>query len=70
MQGKQSLLRYLLGLRKIVEMFLSLSNAQARIQWGGRPYRRREMMIPCDSIPLLPGWKPQVTLEDGLRRIL
>lgn len=59
-----------LSLRKIVEMFLSLSNAQVRIQWGGRPYRRREAMIPCESIPLLPGWKPRVMLEDGLRRIL
>ena len=37
-------------------------------QWGARPYRPREVMVPCDpGGHRLPGWAPAVSLERGLR---
>jgi hypothetical protein len=36
------------------------------INFGGRPYREREVMIPWQNGKVVPGWKPYVSLEAGL----
>lgn len=42
-----------------------------QVQWGGRPYRTREVMIPVASEGrTLPGWTPAVSLEAGLAQLL
>lgn len=55
-------------LRTIVEAYLGFLSAKLRIRWGGIPYRKREVMQPTHHLPILPGWKAEVTLEDGLKR--
>lgn len=37
-------------------------------EFGGRPYRAREVMDPVAGEPRLPGWKPRRALIDYLRR--
>lgn len=58
-----------LPLRSIAETFSRVSGRTLNIEWGGRPYREREVMIPWKG-PVLPGWRPAVKLEEGIRLFL
>ena len=49
--------------------FMTLRQARIHIDWGGKPYRKREVMVPDHHIPVLPGWKAEVALADGLARM-
>jgi CDP-3, 6-dideoxy-D-glycero-L-glycero-4-hexulose-4-reductase len=55
------------SLRTIIELFESILETTFPIDWGGRPYKAREVMQPSTNYLPLPGWKPQYTLEEGLR---
>ena len=59
-----------LTLREIVAEFERQLGRKLPIEWGGRPYREREVMKPWEGRSLLPGWKPRVSLEDGIARCL
>lgn len=39
------------------------------IVWGGRSYRAREVMQPSRARTPLPGWRPCVSLEEGLKSL-
>lgn len=56
-------------LREIVETYCRVRNTSLFIEWGGRPYRRREVMRPWVKGVQLPGWRPTVSLEEGLARL-
>jgi nucleoside-diphosphate-sugar epimerase len=36
------------------------------VRWSGRPYRRREVMKPWSPQSVLPGWRPRISLAEGL----
>ena len=55
--------------REFVALCEKLTDAPIPVQWGGRPYRPREVMKPWRG-PVLPGWRCAIGLEDGLRRVL
>jgi nucleoside-diphosphate-sugar epimerase len=55
------------ALRKVVAMFEEAMGCRLNIQWGGRPYRPREMMRPWSTGRLLPGWTARIDLPTGLR---
>ena len=59
-----------LRLRDLAGMFEKISGKPLNIVWGGREYREREVMVPWNNGPSLPGWSPEITLEDGIRSIL
>lgn len=40
------------------------------IEWGGRPYRPREVMLPWTGFEHLPGWAPRIGLDAGLRELV
>jgi len=56
-------------LKDLVESFIAISGVSLAINWGGRPYRFREVMIPLTKSDPVPGWSPQIALEDGLRQM-
>ena len=58
------------SLRDVVQLFESLTGKKLQIQWGGRPYREREVLIPANQGKILPGWKPEINLEEGIKRML
>lgn len=68
--------RYVLGdvssqrLKDIVGMMESLAGRKFNIRWGAKPYRTREIMTPWEKGLNLPGWHPQVTLQQGLSDLL
>jgi nucleoside-diphosphate-sugar epimerase len=55
----------LLSLRSVVELYQDTIHRAVPIEWGGRPYREREVMVPRVIAPI-PGWRPRVPLADGL----
>lgn len=59
-----------LPLRELARVYEQASGQALNIDWGGRPYRPREVMEPWHSYRLLPGWHPRVGLADGIRATL
>ncbi|WBS02780.1 NAD(P)-dependent oxidoreductase [Pseudoduganella sp. SL102] len=59
-----------LTLRALAERFSKISNLPLAIDWGGRPYRPREVMTPWQDYRLLPGWKPKVDIDQGIAAFL
>ena len=57
-------------LRQVVKIFEDVAGKKLSIEWGGRPYRAREVMVPWSSYKLLPGWQPKVSLQEGIKRFL
>lgn len=55
-----------LTLRELVASIEKLLGRSVPVRWGGRPYRSREVMSPCDPGPPLPGWRPAMSLIRGL----
>ena len=56
-------------LRDLVILYSRMTGRKPRIEWGGRPYRHREVMVPWHTGETLPGWRPKVSLEEGFRRM-
>ena len=54
-------------LRDLVATFEKVSGLNVHITWGAKPYRRREVMRPWSTYQLVPGWKPKVLFEQGVR---
>ena len=57
-------------LREVVKIFENVAGKKLSIVWGGRPYRTREVMVPWSSYKLLPGWQPNISLQDGIKKFL
>ena len=58
------------SLKELASNFENLIQRNLNIIWGGRPYKEREVMIPWTKGEVVPGWKPQVTLNDGIKLML
>lgn len=56
-------------LRDFAAIFARCARSHLHINWGARPYREREVMIPWSTGTSLPGWRPQVGLEEGLTNL-
>ena len=56
-------------LKKLVNEFGKISNQKMNIAWGTLPYREREIMKCSRKLKILPGWKPKISLTDGLNHI-
>lgn len=55
-----------LPLKDIAALYAQVSGKPLNIEWGGRPYREREVMVPWRSYRSVPGWQPKVDLAQGL----
>lgn len=64
----QSANRY--TLKDIVDVYEKIAGVKCKINWGARPYRIREVMIPPTCVEKLPGWEAKITLEEGIKRML
>lgn len=59
----------LLSLKEVVEIYRRMTGHDVKVIWGGRPYRKREVMKPWRGKPL-PGWQAKVDLETALQRMM
>jgi len=58
-----------LRLRDLVDLIQRIIGRNVPVEWAGRGYRWREMMDTWDVAPVVPGWAPQVLLEDGIKGV-
>jgi nucleoside-diphosphate-sugar epimerase len=56
-------------LRSLVELCSIIFNKEINVRWGALPYRPREIMVPWSGGFRVPGWKPSVGLEAGLKMV-
>ena len=56
-------------LKELAQLFCKVSGRNLNIEWGGRSYRDREVMIPWKGTPV-PGWKAKIDAEKGIRLFL
>lgn len=57
-------------LRELAARIGAVMRQAPPIQWGGRPYRPREVMRPWAGFARLPGWAPRIGLDAGLREVV
>ncbi len=57
-------------LKELVDVYCSETGLTLDIEWGGKPYRSREVIEPWSKGNRLPGWEPKVELVEGIRRIM
>lgn len=59
-----------IGLKDLVLLYERLSGNKVPVNWGCRPYRKREVMAPWNNGKQLPGWVPKVDIREGLKRTI
>lgn len=55
-------------LRETIELLLYSNDLTLQANWGGRPAAEREVQKKLKVYEPLPDWRPEVGLEEGLRR--
>lgn len=56
-------------LRKLVEIYSEATKQTVRVNWGARPYRFREVMVPWNRGAIIEGWLPIIKLEEGIKTL-
>lgn len=59
-----------LTLRQLAVLFERISGKKLNINWGGFPYKDREVMTVWDKGVIVPGWEPRVSLNEGLKQFV
>ncbi|MBQ6904343.1 MAG: SelB C-terminal domain-containing protein, partial [Lachnospiraceae bacterium] len=59
-----------LSLRETVETMLRVNALTLDAGWGERPSQEREIRRAIRLYPTLPGWRPEIPLEQGLSQLL
>lgn len=59
----------LITLKKLANIFSEVTGCKININWGKTPYRDREVMVPWSSGKPVPGWKPNISLAQGIKEL-
>lgn len=54
--------------KELASRFAAATGTNPHVEWGRRPYRQNEIMVPFVATPL-PGWKPSWSLDAGLAEV-
>lgn len=57
-----------LPLKELVQLYAEVTKQTIAVNWGARPYRFREVMVPWNKGRGLPKWKQEISLIDGIRK--
>ena len=57
------------SLHEIVSIYEEEIGRKLPIEWGKRPYRKREVMETWSRGITIEGWQPQVSLREGIRKV-
>lgn len=55
-------------LKEVIACFEELTGKKININWGKRPYRKREVMTLWKNYKLVPNWSAEISLKEGLAR--
>ena len=58
-----------LSLRELTKIYCETVGRPAPVEWGGLPYRPREVLVPWTDHEPVPGWQPRVSLCEGIARM-
>jgi nucleoside-diphosphate-sugar epimerase len=58
-----------LTVRELVTVIDNITGKPIQANWGKRPYRQREVMVPWNEGNTVPGWSPVVALKEGISRL-
>ena len=58
-----------ISLRDLVKIYSETVDRKVNIEWGGLPYREREVFLPWKNFNLMSGWRANIILEDGINRM-
>jgi len=56
--------------RELAAHISRLAGRELKMNWGALEYGKSQIFRPVTGLPRPPGWRPQVKLESGLRRLL
>ncbi len=56
-----------MSLKDLSALFIKITGCDLKINWGKKEYRFREVMMPWETGETIPGWKPTVSLEEGIK---
>lgn len=59
-----------LPLRNVVELYAKATKQTVHVNWGARPYRFREVMVPWNFGENISYWTPKISLENGLANLV
>lgn len=55
-----------ISLKDLAQLYMDVTGRNLSINWGGRAYREREVMVPWQEGHILPGWNILYPLEIGI----
>lgn len=58
-----------ISIKGIAGLIENVTGRSVNASWGAREYREREMMNPPYFDEILPGWQPNVSLEEGIKEM-
>lgn len=58
----------IITLRELAKIFEKAVNTKLNIRWGRRKYKEREVMTPWSKGKAVPGWKPRVSIYNGIKK--
>lgn len=56
-------------LKDLIKVYQDVTGRKLNIDWGGRAYRLREIMVPWNNGTRLPGWEPEVDISEGIKQV-
>lgn len=59
-----------ISLKMLVQLYTNLTGINIKINWGGKPYRNREVMNVWKNYEYLPSWKPKIDLISGFKNLV
>lgn len=57
-------------LKEVISIFEEVTNKKVNVVWGGKPYRKREVMKLWDKGDKLPNWNANISLKEGLKKYI
>ena len=56
------------SLKQVLVLFENITGKKIKVNWGGRPYRKREVMKLWSNGKQLPNWTSDISLQEGLKK--
>lgn len=56
-------------LKDVAELYSEIIGKKLNINWGKRPYRKREVMVPWNKGQAVPDWIPKIDLREGIKKL-
>lgn len=55
-------------LKELSILFEKVTGTKLHINWGGKPYRPREVMVPWNKGEKIPEWESRISIAEGIKK--